>query len=86
MIVYDYIGAGETFDRIPARRLTEAEWERHTTGRSKDELALIGRLYKRTRAATPKPAPDNESTTTRADGALTADQAEEATDGNTNGV
>lgn len=86
MIVYTYIGAGATFDRIPARELTEDAYERALAGRSMEEQALIGTLYKRTtRKAAPKPAPIDEPTT-RADGAQPAEQAEEAIDGNTDRI
>ena len=85
--IYKYVRPGETYGRIPARDLTEAEYEQALDGRTPEQKALIGTLYKRARVAEPKAAPVNaEPTTTRADGAQPAEQAEETTNASTDRI
>jgi hypothetical protein len=80
--IYKYVRPGERFGRIPARDLTEAEYEQALEGRTPEQKALIGTLYKKARVAAPAPA-NTESTTTRGVAAQPAEQAEEATNAST---
>jgi hypothetical protein len=55
--IYRYEGQGASYDRIPARDLTVAEFRTAIAGRNKAERKLIYSLYTRTRVAEPAPAP-----------------------------
>lgn len=45
--MYEYIGNGESYARIPARNLTDAEFAQYTTGLTAAERRILDRLYRK---------------------------------------